>query len=218
MDFQVVVLCGGFSKNLVPLVSKEVPKALLPVANKPVLSYILDLFEQNNLKDLIVVVESQDAATLVGAWISNAYIDRLHVEVAAVPEDVGTAGALRAIDRHLTAKDILVVSGDLVSDIPPGAVAAVHRRHDAVVTAMLCYAPAGGPLESGSSAKKPARYNIVGLDPTKQFLLHIAAGFEVEKDMRVQKSILRAVGQVFWSHTPNGFSCYILTIKEFSAD
>ncbi|RAL38953.1 hypothetical protein DM860_014779 [Cuscuta australis] len=196
MDFQVVVLCGGFSKNLVPLVSKEVPKALLPVANKPVLSYILDLFEQNNLKDLIVVVESQDAATLVGAWISNAYIDRLHVEVAAVPEDVGTAGALRAIDRHLTAKDILVVSGDLVSDIPPGAVAAVHRRHDAVVTAMLCYAPDGGPLESGSSAKKPARYNIVGLDPTKQFLLHIAAGFEVEKDMRVQKSILRAVGQM----------------------
>lgn len=68
------------------------------------------------------------------------------------------------------------MSGDLVSDIPPGAVAAVHRRHDAVVTAMLCYAPVGGPSESGSSSKKPARYNIVGLDPTKQFLLHIASG------------------------------------------
>ncbi|CAH9070671.1 unnamed protein product [Cuscuta europaea] len=197
MDFQVVVLAGGFSKNLVPLVSKDVPKALLPVANQPVLSYVLDLFEQNNLKDLIVVVEGQNAAALVGAWICSAYVDRLHVEVAAVPEDVGTAGALRAIDPHLTAKDILVVSGDLVSDIPPGAVAAVHRRHDAIVTAMLCYAPAGGPSESAaSSAKKPARYNIVGLDPTKQFLLHIAAGFEVEKDMRVQKSILRAVGQM----------------------
>lgn len=196
MDFQVVVLAGGFSKNLVPLASKEVPKALLPVANRPVLSYVLDLLEQNNLKDLIVVVEGENAAVLVGAWISSAYVDRLHVEVAAVPEDEGTAGALRAIDHHLTAKDILVVSGDLVSDIPPGAVAAVHRRHDAVVTAMLCYAPVGGPSESGSSSKKPARYNIVGLDPTKQFLLHIASGFEVEKDMRVQKSILRAVGQM----------------------
>lgn len=30
------------------------------------------------------------------------------LQVAAVPEDVGTAGALRAIDHHLTAKDILV--------------------------------------------------------------------------------------------------------------
>lgn len=119
MDFQVVVLAGGTSKNLVPLVSKvfphflstfnfsssliphensrflkltkssrelrfwicfasienshflsrkqifpltkqsstpqEVPKALLPVANRPVLSYVLELLELNNLKDLIVV-------------------------------------------------------------------------------------------------------------------------------------------------------------------
>lgn len=88
MDFQVVVLAGGTSKNLVPLVSKvplslseltrslssfisslssvpfnqttrlipqEIPKALLPVANRPVLSYVLELLELSNLKDLIVV-------------------------------------------------------------------------------------------------------------------------------------------------------------------
>ncbi|XP_048434448.1 translation initiation factor eIF-2B subunit gamma isoform X1 [Pyrus x bretschneideri] len=201
MDFQVVVLAGGTSKNLVPLVSKEVPKALLPVANRPVISYVLELLELSNLKDLIVVVEGQDAAVLVGSWISGAYVDRLHVEVAAVPEDVGTAGALRAIAHHLTAKDILVVSGDIVSDVSPGAVAAAHRRHDAVLTAMLCSAPISGPSDSVSSvgkdkAKKPGHYNIIGLDPTKQFLLYIATGAELEKDIRIQKSILRAVGQM----------------------
>lgn len=31
------------------------------------------------------------------------------LQVAAVPEDIGTAGALRAIARYLTAKDILVI-------------------------------------------------------------------------------------------------------------
>ncbi|KAK4419692.1 Translation initiation factor eIF-2B subunit gamma [Sesamum alatum] len=201
MDFQVVVLAGGFSKTLVPLVSKEVPKALLPVANRPVLSYVLELLEQNDLKNAIVVVEGESAALLISSWISSTFVDRLDVEVTAVPEDVGTAGALRAIDHRLTAKDILVVSGDLVSEIPPGAVAAAHRRHDAVVTAMLCSVPVSGPSDSGSSgakdkAKKAGRYNIVGLDPTKQFLLHIAAGAEVDKDIRVQKSILRAVGQM----------------------
>ena len=72
------------------------------------------------------------------------------------------------------------MSGDLVSDIPPGALAAVHRQHDAVVTTMLCSAPVSGPTESGSSGgkdkiKKPS-YNIIGLDPSKQFLLHIATG------------------------------------------
>ncbi|KAL8055662.1 hypothetical protein ABFS82_04G069400 [Erythranthe guttata] len=201
MDFQVVVLAGGFSKTLVPLVSKEVPKVLLPVANRPVLSYVLELLEQNDLTNAIVVVEGESAALLISSWISSTFVDRLQVEVTAVPEDVGTAGALRAIDHRLTAKDILVLSGDLVSEIPPGAVAAAHRRHDAAVTAMLCSVPVSGPSESGSSGakdktKKAGRYNIVGLDPTKQFLLHIAAGAEMDKDIRVQKSILRAAGQM----------------------
>lgn len=135
----------------------------------------------------------------------------LTLQVAAVPEDVGTAGALRAIAHHLTAKDIMVsihilwqlssierssdkcrcfmflqvVSGDLVSDVPPGAVAAAHRRHDAVVTAMLCSAPVSGPSDSGPSGgkdktKKPGRYNLIGLDPTKQFLLYIATGIDLQ--------------------------------------
>ncbi|RRT41007.1 hypothetical protein B296_00028391 [Ensete ventricosum] len=55
MDFEVVVLAGGTSRKLNPLVSQEIPKALLPVANRPVLSYVLELLEASNLKDLIVV-------------------------------------------------------------------------------------------------------------------------------------------------------------------
>ncbi|KAK1292000.1 hypothetical protein QJS10_CPB17g01708 [Acorus calamus] len=201
MDFQVVVLAGGASKELSPLVSNEVPKALLPVANRPVLSYVLDLLESSNLKDLIIVVEGSDAALRVGGWISSAYHDRLRVQVAQVPEDVGTAGALRLVANRLTASDILVVSGDLISDVPPGAVAAIHRRHDAVVTSLLCTSPISGPSETGSSGgkdkmKKQGRYNIIGLDPTRQFLLLAAAGTDVEKDIRVQRSILRAVGQM----------------------
>ncbi|KAK6164002.1 hypothetical protein DH2020_000866 [Rehmannia glutinosa] len=159
MDFQVVVLAGGFSKTLVPLVSKEVPKALLPVANRPVLSYVLELLEQNDLKDAIVVVEGESAALSISSWISSTFVDRLNVEVTAVPEDVGTAGAIRAINHRLSAKDILVVSGDLVSEIPPGAVAAAHRRHDAVVTAMLCSVPVSGPSDSGSSGAKDKAKN-----------------------------------------------------------
>lgn len=35
------------------------------------------------------------------------------LQVAAVPEDVGTAGAIRAIAHHLTATDVLVSTGIL---------------------------------------------------------------------------------------------------------
>ncbi|KAJ3692263.1 hypothetical protein LUZ60_012613 [Juncus effusus] len=200
MDFQVVVLAGGATDKLSPLVSQEVPKAMLPVANKPVLSYVLDLLESSNLKNIIVVVESEEAEVCVGQWVSVAYLDRLHVEVETVPQDLGTAGAIRHLAPYLTATDILVLTGDLVSDVSPGSVAATHRKHGAVLTALFCQAPVSGPAESATAgkdkAKKPIRCNIVGLDPTRQFLLHINSGAEVEKDIKVQKSILRAVGQM----------------------
>ncbi|CAH8286051.1 unnamed protein product [Eruca vesicaria subsp. sativa] len=117
------------------------------------------------------------------------------MQVAAVPENVGTAGALRAIAHHLTAKDILIVSGDIVSDISPGAVAANHGRHDAAVTAMLCAEPVSGPSESGGAGgkdktKKPDCYDIIGIDSSRQFLLYIAT------DIRLKKSILCAAGKM----------------------
>lgn len=34
---------------------QELPKALLPVASRPVISYVLELLEQNDLKNAIVV-------------------------------------------------------------------------------------------------------------------------------------------------------------------
>ncbi|KAI4971984.1 hypothetical protein ZWY2020_002909 [Hordeum vulgare] len=187
MDFQVVVLAGGTSEKLSPLVSKDVPKALLPVANRPAISYVLDLLESSDLKDIIVVVEGQEAARPVGAWIS-------------ITEDIGT-GALRAISKRLVANDVLVISGDLVTDVLPGAVAATHRRNGAAVTALLCSVPVSGPSDAASSggkdkAKKPCRLNIVGLDITRQFLLHVVSGTDVEKDVRVYKRKIRAVGQV----------------------
>ncbi|KAG5076829.1 hypothetical protein JHK82_055524 [Glycine max] len=105
--------------------------------------------------------------------------------VAAVPEDVGTAGAIKAISHHLTAKNILV-------EYPPP----LPLRH-----AMLCSAPISGTSESVSCGgkdkiKKPGHYDLIGLDPTKQFLVHIATGAEVEKDLRIQKTMLPAVGQI----------------------
>ncbi|GLT66954.1 hypothetical protein SLA2020_392940 [Shorea laevis] len=206
MDFQVVVLAGGTSKNLVPLVSKVFLRLFLfhdfCTASGGEQSRYLLRFGPSGAKQpqgSDVVVEGKDTALHVGGWISGAYVDRLHVEVVAVPEDVGTAGAIRAIAHHLTAEDILVVSGDLVSDVPPRAVVASHRRHGAAVTAVLCSAPVSGALESGSGGgkdkiKKPGQCDIIGLDTTKEFLLYIATGGEIEKDTRIQKTIPRTIG------------------------
>jgi translation initiation factor eIF-2B subunit gamma len=130
-------------------------------------------------------------------------------QVAAVPEDVGIAGALQAIAHHLTSNDILVSIQTLSSflvlslglftaiyassscrlwvvilfllSLPVHLQPLIYRHNDAVVMTMLWSVPVSGPTESGSwggkdKIKKPRCYNIIGLDPSKQFLLHIATG------------------------------------------
>lgn len=42
-EFQVVLMAGGMGNRMVPL-SEGMPKALMPVANRPLIVYILDTF------------------------------------------------------------------------------------------------------------------------------------------------------------------------------
>lgn len=100
--------------------------------------------------------------------------------MAAVPEDCDTADALRSVMHRLTAEDFLVVSGDLVSDVPIGAVAAAHRRQGALVTALLCNRASLGSSEpGGEKTKQQPVSDIIGLDSTHQHLLYVAPGAEV---------------------------------------
>ncbi|KAI3405998.2 GCD1 [Candida oxycetoniae] len=70
MDFTAIVFCGK-GKALVPfseLRSTGVPKALLPVANKSILSYVLD-WCQMAFFSKIIVVTSEESAELVQSEI-----------------------------------------------------------------------------------------------------------------------------------------------------
>ncbi|KAH7297935.1 hypothetical protein KP509_25G019700 [Ceratopteris richardii] len=202
MNFQVVLLAGGVSKQLFPLVSKELPKALLPLGNKPLLSYTLEQLESSNLKSIIVVVAGEDVAEQIRAWISGAYDDRLSVESVTVAEDAGTADALRAVASRLTAEHILVISGDLVCDIPLGAIAATHCRKKASMTALLCALQVAGTSDgsSGSTGKEKAKQqssnDVIGLDPSHEFLTFMASAARIDKQLQIQRSIVRAFGRV----------------------
>ncbi|CAM6098200.1 unnamed protein product [Calypogeia fissa] len=204
MNFQVIVLAGGGgsqSKELFPLVTKDLPKPLLPVGNRPLISYALELLESSGIKDLIVAVPGDEAATQVQNWILNAFDDRLHVVVESVPEDCETADILRKIAHRLTATDFVVVSGDLISDVPLGAVAATHRRQGAVMTSLLYHRPnvSSSDVTTSSPAKdklKQPTSDIIGLDSTHQYLLFLASRGQVEKDLKIRRSLLQAVGQM----------------------
>ena len=50
-----LILCGGAGTRLLPF-TFSIPKQLVPVANKPVLYYILETLNQINIQEIGIVV------------------------------------------------------------------------------------------------------------------------------------------------------------------
>jgi len=52
---KAVILAAGIGYRLLPY-TKNIPKALIKINNKPILGYILDALIKNNINDIIIVV------------------------------------------------------------------------------------------------------------------------------------------------------------------
>ncbi|KAI8094462.1 nucleotide-diphospho-sugar transferase [Thamnidium elegans] len=91
-EFQAVVLAGyGSSNRLYPISEEDnLPKALLPVGNKPVISYTLEWLEKAGIHAI------GNAPQKLSAYL-RTYTGNIHTQVVSVDEDDETADALRTI-------------------------------------------------------------------------------------------------------------------------
>ncbi|HWQ66246.1 MAG TPA: sugar phosphate nucleotidyltransferase [Methanospirillum sp.] len=105
MSLQAVILAAGEGTRLRPLTQNK-PKALLPVANRPILEHLVDTLMKCGIRDIIVVVGYRKEQVM-------RHLIRLPVEVkvAIQKEQIGTAHALLCA-RDLITGDVLVLPGD----------------------------------------------------------------------------------------------------------
>ena len=111
MTVQAVILAAGEGTRLRPLTQNR-PKALLPVANRPILEHIVDSLLQCGIRDIIVVVGYRKEQVM-------RHLINLPVEVRVVEQknQLGTAHALLCA-RDLITSDVLVLPGDNYVDPP----------------------------------------------------------------------------------------------------
>jgi glucose-1-phosphate thymidylyltransferase len=105
MTIQAVILAAGEGTRLRPL-TKNRPKALLPVANRSILEHLVDSLLKCGIHDIIVVVGYRKEQVM-------RHLIQLPVPVTVVEQkdQIGTAHALRCA-RHLITNDVLVLPGD----------------------------------------------------------------------------------------------------------
>ncbi|KAH9264961.1 hypothetical protein BASA83_011552 [Batrachochytrium salamandrivorans] len=117
-EFQAVIL-AGFGSRLYPLADGDtVPKALLPVANRPMIAYQLEWLEEANIRDIIIAAYPGARGKINGV-VQSMYegSTEARVQIVEVPENCGSADALRSIKSRIKT-DFFVISCDLITDIP----------------------------------------------------------------------------------------------------
>lgn len=74
-----------------------------------------------------------------------------------VSEEFGTADALRAVSPRITARTCLVISGDLLTDVPVNALVASHQLNGSLATVVMVKRKV-----SPSTTTKPGKAPKVG--------------------------------------------------------
>jgi mannose-1-phosphate guanylyltransferase len=118
---KAVVLVGGFGTRLRP-VTYAVPKQLIPLAGKPMLYHVFDLFPPE--------VDEAVLASGYKADVLDAYVrrhpPRLKVRTVPEAEPLGTGGGLRNAADDLS-DPFLLVNSDVISDVDVAGLIALHR-------------------------------------------------------------------------------------------
>ncbi|MGE5454732.1 MAG: sugar phosphate nucleotidyltransferase [Methylocystaceae bacterium] len=140
---KAVIMAGGESTRLRPLTCKH-PKPMVPVLDRPVMEYIIELLRDHGFTDIMVTLFylPDEIRNYFGDGSSFGVNLRYFVEEFPL----GTAGSVRNAARYLD-DTFLVISGDTLTDIDLTQVVNFHRQQGAIAT--LALTRVDNPLEYG---------------------------------------------------------------------
>lgn len=129
LPVQAVVMAGGYGTRLQPLTT-SLPKPMLPVGERPLMERIIRQFSQIGIRQVNITTH------YLGGKITDYFGDgtRFGVEMKYVPEEelLGTAGGLGLMPTPDT--PMLVINGDILTDVDFRAMFAFHKEHNADLT------------------------------------------------------------------------------------
>ena len=128
---KAVILAGGQDTHLVPLV-RTVPKPLLPVANRPMVEYVLNLLKASGIREVALTVNAAAHPYEDVLGDGRRLGMRLHYSRETVPR--GTAGCLPPLADFIGREPFMVIHGGLFLNADLKALAEFHQLRKALAT------------------------------------------------------------------------------------
>jgi NDP-sugar pyrophosphorylase family protein len=149
MPLQAVILAGGMGTRLRPLTLNR-PKPVVPLLNVPFLHHQLALLGAHGIRDVILSVSHMPE--VIRSVMGDGAAAGVRLRYVVETEPLGTAGGVRNA-ADLVEGRVVVLNGDILTDVDLGAMLAAHEAKRAKATIFLT------PVEN------PTAYGLVELEP-----------------------------------------------------
>lgn len=148
--FQAVVMVDLDDGRMYPLVDDS-PKCLLPLANRKLLAYQLDVLAKSGVMEVYIVGPSE-YQTPLSQFLSEYMRESMTIDFVMVENMTGGCDGLRAVGERLRG-DFIFLSSDIFIKGGIGELTSMHRLKGGDVTMLLAPAPVEEPDKKGGKKK-----------------------------------------------------------------
>lgn len=128
---KAMILAAGVGSRLDPL-TRNIPKPMVPIVNKPVMEHIVERLVKSGIKDLIINVH------YLGSQIMEYFGDgsKWGANITFSPEDElwGDAGSVKRCEEFFDEDTFLVVGGDDLTDVSFDRLIRFHKERRSLAT------------------------------------------------------------------------------------
>jgi ADP-glucose pyrophosphorylase len=206
-NLTVVLFAAGEGHRMRNL-TKFLPKAMLPVAGRPLLSYSLLSLVQAGFQDLIVIIQEEDIQL---ASYLQAYETRVNLTVVTIEREISTIGALLRVSNLITG-DFIIMSSDLISDCNFSKIIDLHMISNSSLTILLSDL-SREEQELPYERRDKAASEIVVYDEDTNRLLALINAADMNNKFRLSRTILRKYPRL--RYTTCWQDCYLYVCKHW---
>lgn len=131
---KAMVLAAGQGQRLRPL-TDSVPKALVPVAGRPMIEYPLLLLRHYGIRKIIINLHH--LGDQIEAYLGDGKKFGVEIIYSKEPELLDTGGGLLKAKPFLERGTFIVINTDVMIDLPLAEVIAFHKKTQATATLVL---------------------------------------------------------------------------------
>jgi mannose-1-phosphate guanylyltransferase/phosphomannomutase len=140
---KAVIMAGGEGTRLRPLTC-NIPKPMMPILEKPVMQYTVELLKKHNIVDIAVTLQYLPDEVIRYFGDGKDFGVNMRYFIEETP--LGTAGSVKNGENFLD-DTFIVISGDALTDIDLSKAITFHREKKSVATLVL--KEVAVPLEYG---------------------------------------------------------------------